>query len=103
MQYLGLAAFNERCNGFVNNRQVDIAVMFISLRSVMVYSTFVWRLSMNVAMVSLTIGRLILRLWVYRYDRLWHGNGFVNDRQVDIAVMGIGISLRSVMACTTLV
>ena len=31
------------------------------------------------------------------------GNGFVNDRQVYIAVMGIGISLRSVMACTTLV
>ena len=23
-------------------------------------------------MVSSTIGRLTLRLWVYRYDRLWH-------------------------------
>ena len=63
MQYLGLTGFNERGNS------------------------------------SLKISWLTLRLWVYRYDRLWHavlwyesfngrGNGFVNDRQVDIAVMG---------------
>ena len=31
MQYLGLTEFNERGNGFVNDRQVDIAVMGISL------------------------------------------------------------------------
>ena len=35
MQCLILTAFNERCSGFVNDRQVDIAVMGISLRSVM--------------------------------------------------------------------
>ena len=35
MQYLGLTAFNESGNGFVNDRQDDIAVMVISLRSVM--------------------------------------------------------------------
>ena len=29
-------------------------------------------------------------------------NGFVNDRPVEIAVMGIGISLRSVMTCSSL-
>ena len=49
-------------------------------------------------MVSLTIGRLSLWLWVYRYDRLGHGNGFVNDRSVDIAVYGyivtIGYSMQ---------
>ena len=64
MQYLGLTAFNELGNGFVNDRQVDFAVM----------------------------GEMCIR------DS---DNGFVNDRQVDIAVMGI--SLRSVMACSTLV
>ena len=72
MQYLGLIAFNDLVNEFINDRQVDIAVMGISLRSVMACSTVVWRLSMNVAMVSLTIYRLTLRLWVYRYDWLWH-------------------------------
>ena len=67
---------------------------------------------MNLSVVSLTIDKLTLRLWVYCYDRLWHavpwsdsfnelGNGFVNDRQFEIAVKGI--SLRSVMACITLV
>ena len=35
MQYLGLAAFNELGNGFVNDRQDYIAVMGILLRSVM--------------------------------------------------------------------
>ena len=38
MQYLGLTAFNELGNGFVNDRQVDIAVVGISLRSVMALS-----------------------------------------------------------------
>ena len=38
MQYLGLTAFNELGNGFVNDRQVDIAVMGISLRSLMAVS-----------------------------------------------------------------
>ena len=33
MQYLGLRAFNERGNGFVNDRHVEIAVMGISLIS----------------------------------------------------------------------
>ena len=109
MQYLGLADLNVLGNGFVNDRQVDTAVMGISLRSVMTCSTFVYQLSMNLAMVSLTIGRMTLRLWVYHYDWLWHAavsythlmqyhrlaafndrsNGFVNDRQVDNAVMGI--------------
>ena len=70
MQYLGLAAFNELGNGFVNDRQVDIAVMCISLRSVMACFTLVWRLPMNLAMVSLTLGTLTLRLWVYHYDQL---------------------------------
>ena len=100
MQYLGLTAFYERSNGFVNDRQVDIAVMsisfgyvyivtigyamqylgltafndiavmVISLRSVMACSTLVSQLLLNLAMVSLTIGRLRLRLWVNRYDRL---------------------------------
>ena len=41
MQYLGLTAFNELGNDFVNDRQVDIAVMVISLRSVMACSTLV--------------------------------------------------------------
>ena len=41
MQYLGLTAFNELGNGFVNDRQVEIAVMSISFRSVMACSTFV--------------------------------------------------------------
>ena len=59
-------------NGSVNDRQVDIAVMGITLRSVIACSILVWRLSTNLVMVSLTIGRLTLRLWVYRYDRLWH-------------------------------
>ena len=45
----------------VNDRQVDIAVMGISLRSVCLLYT----------------------------SEL--GNGFVNDRQVDIAVMGISL------------
>ena len=69
MQYFGLAAFKEFGNGFANDRQVDNAVMGISLRSVMTCSTFVSQLSMNMAMVSLTIGRMILGLWVYRYGR----------------------------------
>ena len=72
MQYLVLPDFKERGNGFFNERQVDIAVVGISLRSVMACSTFVWQLLSNVAMVSLTIDRLTLRLWVYRYDSLWH-------------------------------
>ena len=72
MQYLGLRAFNERGNGFVNDKQVDIADMGISLLSVMTCSTLVCQLSMNFAMVSLTIGRLTLLLWVYCYDRLWY-------------------------------
>ena len=38
MQYLGLTAFNELGNGSVNDRQVDIAVTGISLRSVMACS-----------------------------------------------------------------
>ena len=70
MQYLVLTAFNELGNGFDNDRQVEISVIGISLLSVMACNTLVCELSMNVAMVSLTIGRLILRLWVYRYDRL---------------------------------
>ena len=70
MLYLGLAASSELGNGSVNDRQVDIAVMGISLRSVMSCSTLVWRLSMKLATVSLTIDRLRLRLWVYRYHRL---------------------------------
>ena len=41
MQYLGLTAFNEYGNVFVNDRQADIAVMGISLRSVMACSTLV--------------------------------------------------------------
>ena len=41
MQYLVLTAINELGNGFVYDRQVDIAVMFISLRSVMSCSTLV--------------------------------------------------------------
>ena len=41
MQYLGLTAFNERGNGFVNDRQVDIAVMGISLRKVIACITLV--------------------------------------------------------------
>ena len=40
MQYLVMTAFNERGNGFVNDRQVDIAVMGISLRSVMAWQWF---------------------------------------------------------------
>ena len=71
-QYLGLSAFSELGNCFVNDRQVEIAVMGISLRWVMACTTLVWQVSMDVTMVSLTIGRLILRLWVYRYHRLWH-------------------------------
>ena len=67
----GLEAFNELVNGIFNDRHVDIAVMGMSLRSVMACSTLVWRLPVNLAMVSLTIGRLQLRLWVYRYDQLW--------------------------------
>ena len=39
MQYLGLTPFSERGNGFVNGRQVDIAVMCISLPSVNACST----------------------------------------------------------------
>ena len=69
---IAVMCFNERGNGFVNDRQVDIAVMGVSIRSVIACSILVWRLSTNLVMVSLTIGRLILRLWVYRYDRLWH-------------------------------
>ena len=38
MQYLGLTVLKEFCNGFVNDRQVVIAVMGISLRSVMALS-----------------------------------------------------------------
>ena len=72
MQYLGLTGFNERDNGFVNDRQVDIAVMGISLRTVMSCSTLVGQLTMNVSKLSLTIGMLILRLWLYRYERLPH-------------------------------
>ena len=72
MQYLGLTAFNELSNGFVNDRQVDFAVMGISLRSVMACSNLVWGLSTNLSTVSLTIGRLTLRLSLYRYDRLCH-------------------------------
>ena len=41
MQYLGLTAFKELGNGFVKDRLVDIAVMGISLRSVMVCKTLV--------------------------------------------------------------
>ena len=41
MQYLGLTAFNELGNGFVNDRQVDIAVMFIPFLSVMACNNFV--------------------------------------------------------------
>ena len=41
MQYLGLAAFNELGNGVINDRQVDIAIMGIPLRSVMACSTLV--------------------------------------------------------------
>ena len=41
MQYLGLLAFNELGNGFVNDKKVDIAVMGIPLRSVMTCSTSV--------------------------------------------------------------
>ena len=70
MLYVGLAASNEHGNGFVKVRLVAIAVMGISLRSVMACSNLDSQLSMNLAMVSLTIGRLILRLWMYRYDRL---------------------------------
>ena len=50
--------------------KVDIAVMGISLRSLMACSTLVCQLSMNVEMVSLTISKLTLLLWVYRYDLL---------------------------------
>ena len=72
MQFLGLKDFNERGNGFVNDRQVDIAVIGISFRSFRTCSNLVWQLSMNMAMVSLKLGWSLLRLWVYRYDRLWH-------------------------------
>ena len=41
MQYLVLTDFNERGNGFINDRQIDISVMGISLRSVMACSTLV--------------------------------------------------------------
>ena len=41
MQYLGLTAFNELGNGFVNDRLADTAVMGISLRSVMACSNLV--------------------------------------------------------------
>ena len=50
MLYLGLAASNEFGNVFVNDMQDDIAVMCISLRSVMALSL----------------------IHIYRYDRLWH-------------------------------
>ena len=83
MQYLGLTDFNERGNGFVNDRQVVIAVMGISLRSVMTCSTLVWRLSMNLAMVSLPIGRLTLRLCVYHFDRLWHAVSWSDNFQIN--------------------
>ena len=64
MQYIGLADFNELGNGFVNDMQVHIAGMGITLRLVIAFSTLVCQLSMNLSMVPLTIGRLILRLWV---------------------------------------
>ena len=70
MQYLGLTDFNELGNGFVNDKQDDITDMGILLLSVMACNTLVCQLSMNVAMVSLTLVRLTMRLWVYRYDRL---------------------------------
>ena len=38
MQYIGLTAFCELGNGFVNDRQVGVAVMGISFRSVMAVS-----------------------------------------------------------------
>ena len=41
MKELGLTAFNEFGNGFVNDRLVDIAVMGILLRSLMSCSIFV--------------------------------------------------------------
>ena len=72
MQYIGLTVFHERGNGNINDRQVDIAFMGISFRSVRAWCTLFRQISTNVAMVSLTIRRLTLRLWVSRYDRLWH-------------------------------
>ena len=53
---------------------VCVCVCAVSYTHLDVYKrqTLVRQLSMNLAMVSLTIGRLTLRLWVYRYDRLRH-------------------------------
>ena len=61
MQYLGLTAFNERGNGFVNDRQVDIAVMGISVSYTHLANTVVstlyllrvWRLSPNIVHVKM--------------------------------------------------
>ena len=41
MKYIGVTVFNERGSGFVNDREVDIAVMGISLRSDMTCSNLV--------------------------------------------------------------
>ena len=62
MQYLGLSAFNELDNGFVNDRQVDIAVMGISFGYVYI----------------VTIAYAMQYLVLTAFNEL--GNGFVNDR-----------------------
>ena len=86
MQYIGLAAFNEIGNGFVNDRQVVIAVMVISLRS---------DIAVSYTHLDVYKRQHYLGLTTF-YER---GNGFISDREVDIAVMCI--SLRSVMTCST--
>ena len=57
MQYLGLTAFNELGNGFVNDRHVVIVVMGNRYDRL-------WHA------VQMCIRDR--RLWVYRYERLWH-------------------------------
>ena len=61
MQYLVLTAFNERGNGFVNDRPVDIAVMGISFGYVYI----------------VTIGYAMQYLGLTAFNEL--GKGFVND------------------------
>ena len=80
MRYLGLRAFNERGNVFVSDRPVSYTHLDVYKRQV-------------------TIGYGMKYLGLTAFNEL--DNGFVNDMQVDIAVMGI--SLRSAMACSTIV
>ena len=63
MQYLGLTAFNERGNGFVNDRQVGTAVVGKSFGYVYI----------------VTIGYAMQYLGLTAFNE--SGNGFVKDRQ----------------------